>query len=214
MRAEATYAQRAAKRLNALLDEEGFPFDELGRSKAVGARIGIGMQAAQQLLSGLVPWTWGQIDKVCSVFSRTPGYFLDPLPSEPMPSDVQLVPSSDGGESIVWRSPRGFLAHPPTLGTPLRYITMRDRAPRYPLGSLLLYQETGTLEGVRAGAAYVIERDDRLEVMQCQASGETLASFGPIGQQGISVMVPLAPATGGDGQGRIAGSIFAAISPS
>jgi hypothetical protein len=50
--------------------------------------------------------------------------------------------------------------------------------------------------------------------MQCQASGETLASFGPIGQQGISVMVPLAPATGGDGQGRIAGSIFAAISPS
>jgi hypothetical protein len=214
MTADAMFAQRAARRLNALLDEEGFPFDELGRSKAVGARIGIGMQTAQQLLSGLVPWTWGQIDKVCSVFNRTPGYFLDPVASEPMPSDVQLVPSSDGGESIVWRSPRGFLAHPPALGTPLRYITMRERAPRYPLGSLLLYEEIGTLEGVRAGGAYVIERDDRIEVMQCQASGETLASFGPIGQQGISVMVPLAPTTGGDGQGRIAGSIFAAISPS
>jgi hypothetical protein len=212
MRAEATYAQRAAKRLNKLLDEEGFPYDELGRSKAVGARIGSSMQAAQRLLSGLVPWTWDQIDKVCSVFRRTPGYFLDPVPSEPFPSDMQLVTSVDGGESIVWRSPRGFLQHPPAPGTPLRYMTMRERAPRYPLGSLLVYEEYIT-PVLRTGDAYVIEREDGLEVMQCQASRETLASFEPLGRHGISVMVPLAPAAGDLSQGRIAGSIFAAITP-
>lgn len=218
MTADATYAQRAARRLNALLDEEGFPFDALGRSTAVGARCGTGMQAAQQLLSGVVPWTWDQVDRVCSVFRRSPGYFFDPVPSEPFPSDAQLVTSSDGGESIVWRSPRGFLQHAPEFGTPLRYLTMRDRVSRYPLGSLLVYaEEVSRTNSMRPGASYVIEREDRLEVMQCQASRETLASFEPLDQPGISVMVPLEPpARGGHdhGQGRIAGSVFAAISPS
>ncbi len=218
MTADAMYAQRAARRLNALLDEEGFPFDELGRSTAVGARIGTGMQAAQQLLSGVVPWTWAQLDKVCSVFKRVPGYFLDPVPSEPFPSDAQLVTSSDGGESIVWRSPRGFLQHAPEFGTPLRYLTMRERVARYPLGSLLVYaEEVFRTNGVRPGACYVIERDEGLDVMQCQASRETLASFEPLAQPGISVMVPLEPpARGGahQGQGRIAGSVLAAISQS
>lgn len=215
MTADARYARRAATRLNALLDEEGFPFDALGRSRTVADWIGASMQTAQQLLSGLVPWSWDQVDTVCSVFQRPPGYFFDPV-FEPLPSDARLVTSSDGGESIVWRSPHGFLRHAPAPGTPLHYLTMRDQVARYPLGSLLVYAEEvfrADAARPRAGDAYVIVRGDRLEVMQCQCARDTLASFEPLDQQGISVVVPLDPPAGQD-QGRIAGSVFAAISAS
>jgi hypothetical protein len=216
MTADARYARRAATRLNALLDEEGFPYDALGRSRAVADRIGAGMQAAQQLLSGLVPWSWNQVDTVCSVFQRPPGYFFDPVVSEPLPSDARLVTSSDGGESIVWRSPHGFLRHAPAPGARLRYLTMRHQVARYPLGSLLVYaEEVFGAQGPRPrpGDAYVVGRGDRLEVMQCQCARDTLASFEPLDQQGISVVVPLDPPAG-ESQGRIAGGVFAAISAS
>lgn len=60
------------------------------------------------MLSGKVAWNWSQIAAACEAFDRTAGFFLDEHPVPGIPTDVQVVQGSDGGESVVWRGPRGF----------------------------------------------------------------------------------------------------------
>ena len=217
MTADAIYARRAAARLNTLLDQNGFPYDLCGRSTAVGEQLGTDLQSAQQLLSGLVPWSWTQLEQVCAAFGRTPGYFLDEGGGEPLPSDVRLVTGIDGGESLVWRTPRGFLPDPPPVGTPLRYFTMRQRAAGFAYGSLLVYSEQALQpQPLKVGRPYVVDRGDGAELMRFRQGHRTVASFEPVHEPGVSVLVPL------DGSGRqtqdaaatrVTGSLFATIAP-
>lgn len=215
--ADQTYAQRAASRLNALLDEEGFPYDVLGRATAIGERLGIGLQVAQQMLSGLVAWNWTQLQQVCAAFARTPGYFLDPIAGAPMPSDVRLVTGVDGGESLVWRTPRGFLQNPPAESAKLRYFTMRQRGAGFPLGSLLVYaEEVFEPHPLKLGLSYVVDRGDGAELMRFQQGHRTVARFEPLHEAGVTVLVPLDTSgrqTQDAASARVAGAVFAAISP-
>lgn len=216
MTADASYAQRAAKRLNTLLDEEGFPYDLLGRATAIGERLAVDLQTAQQLLSGLVTWTWTQLEQVCAVFGRKPGYFLDPVVGEPLPSDIRVVTGVDGGESIVWRTPRGFLPDPPPDSATLRYFTMRQRDTGFPFGSLLIYaEEVLQPQPFRVGRSYVVDRGDGAELMRFQRSHQTVATFQPMHEPGVSVLVPL-DVSGHQTQDaaatRVTGTVFAAIS--
>jgi hypothetical protein len=216
MTADATYAQRAANRLKTLLDEEGFPYDLLGRATAVGERLGIDLQAAQQLLSGVVPWTWTQLEQVCAMFERKPGYFLDSVVGEPLPSDIRVVTGVDGGESIVWRTPHGFLPVPPPDSATLRYFTMRQRDTGFAFGSLLVYAED-VLQPHRfkVGRPYVVDRGDGAELMRFRKSHQTVATFEPMHEPGVSVLVPLDVSghpTQDAAATRVTGTVFAAIS--
>ena len=216
MTADASYAQRAAKRLNKLLDEEGFPYDLLGRATAIGERLGSDLQTAQQLLSGLVPWTWTQLEQVCAVFGRKPGYFLDSVAGEPLPSDIRVVTGVDGGESLVWRTPHGFLQDPPPDNATLRYFTMRQRDTGFAFGSLLVYaEEVFTPQPFKLGRPYVVDRGDGAELMRFRRSHQTVASFEPMHEPGVSVLVPL-DVSGQQTQDavatRVTGAVFAAIS--
>lgn len=217
MTADQTYARRAAARLNTLLDEEGFPYDMLGRATAVGEKLGIGLQVAEQLLSGLVTWTWSQLQKVCAAFDRPPGYFLDPVVGQPLPSDVRLVTGVDGGESLVWRTPRGFLQDPPAEGAALRYFTMRQPGTGFALGSLLVYAEQATNpHPLHPGRSYVVDRGDGAELMRFQHGHKTVARFEPLHEPGVTVLVPLDPSgrqTQDAASARVTGAVFAAISP-
>lgn len=217
MTADQTYAQRAAARLNTLLDEEGFPYDLLGRATAVGERLGTGLQVAQQLLSGLVTWNWTQLQRVCAAFQRTPGYFLDPVAGEPMPSDARLVTGVDGGESLVWRTPRGFLQDPPADSATLRYFTMRQCGAGFPLGSLLVYaEEVFQPHPLKLGRSYVVDRGDGAELMRFQQGHRTVARFEPLHEPGVAVLVPLDTSghqTQDAASARVTGAVFAAISP-
>lgn len=217
MTADQTFARRAAARLNTLLDESGYPYDLRGRATALGELLETDLQTAQQLLSGLVTWTWTQLAKVCVAFARSPGYFLDEVPGEPLPSDIRLVTGVDGGESLVWRTPRGFLQNPPPAAATLRYFTMRQRAAGHPYGSLLIYaEETFQPHPLNVGRSYVVDRGDGAELMRYQQGHQTVASFEPVHEPGVSVLVPL------DGSGRqtqdaaatrVTGAVFAAITP-
>lgn len=216
MTADSTFARRAAARLNTLLDENGFPYDLLGRATAVATRVGTDLQSAQQLMSGLVPWSWTQLDQVCTAFERTPGYFLDAMGGEPLPSDVRLVTGVDGGESLVWRTPRGFLHDPPPAGATLRYFTMRQRAAGFAYGSLLVYaEEAFQPQPFMLGRPYVVDRGDGAELMRYQQGHQTVASFEPVHEPGVSVLVPLDVSghqTQDAAASRVTGTVFAAIS--
>lgn len=216
MNADATFAKRAAARLNKVLDEEGYPFDLLGRSTALGNVLSISATEGQHLLSGIVPWTWDQLEGVCRSFSRRPGYFLDPGIHDSLPSDTEMVTSSDGGESLVLRTPRGFLRGRTQPDARLRYLTERDTKTPYPVGSLLVYaeQQYSGPGMLRAGGTYVVEREGALEVMRCHTIHDSLASFEPL-RPGVSVVVPYARATepANPEQARIAGDVLVSVSP-
>lgn len=62
---------------------------------------------------------------MCIAFQKEPGYFLDKDFSANLPTDTVAVTSSDGGETIAIRAPKGFLRSSGTPGTRLRYILYR-----------------------------------------------------------------------------------------
>ncbi len=214
MSADATFANRAAARLNKLLDEQGTPFDALGRATAISELLNLSFQGAQQLLSGTVPWSWTQLQSVCDRFERNPGYFLDPEYGGALPSDTQVVPSADGGESIVWRAPRGFLRRPTPQNASLRYLTEHRGAAEFPQGSLLVYAEhLLPAAKIVPGAPYVIARHGALQVMHCTNSRDSLATFEDIREPGVAVVVPFSAPPEDVDIARIAGSVIASISP-
>lgn len=211
MNADATYAQRAAARLAKLLDEAGYPSDLLGRSNALSAQLQTTSRAGQALLSGIVPWTWAELQSVCAAFSKEPGYFLDATYAGVLPSDTVLVPSSDGGEAVVVRLPTGFLREQFAPGTRLRYLTERSDRSTYAQGNLLIYAETELERGdVQPGGAYVVEHSEVLDVMSCQSVHESVASFEPLGGRGLALIVPL-DGRGEAGNTRVVGKVIATI---
>ncbi len=212
MSADAIFSQRAAARLVKLLDHLGYPFDLLGRSTAIGQKLGITMQAGQQLLSGVVPWTWEQLHSVCTFFEKEPGFFLDEEFLDKVPVDTQAVPSSDGGKTIAFSPPPGFLARALEPGARLRYLRERSDASPFSQGTLLIYaQQTCQAGDVRPGDSYVIDRGDYLEVMRCQSANESIASFESPGDRGVALMIPF-EARDNASAARIAGIVIAAIS--
>jgi hypothetical protein len=215
--ADASYAKRAASRLNALLDESGFPYDLLGRARTLGEKLGAGLETAQQLLSGLVPWSYSQLDQVCAAFGRAPGYFLDPVTGERLPTDARLVTGVDGGESLVWRTPRGFLQDPPATDATLRYFTMRQPRAPVPLGSLLVYAEEALQPNpFKLGRTYVVDRGNGAELMRFKQGHRTVAAFEPVHEPGVAVMVPLDSSgkqTTDAVAARVIGTVIVSISP-
>lgn len=211
MTADATFAERAAARLRKLLDEHGYPFDLLGRSNAISARLGITEQAGQQLLSGVVPWTWQQLASVCSAFQKEPGFFLDKDLSANLPTDTVAVTSSDGGETIAIRAPKGFLRSSCTPGTRLRYLTERSEASSFKQGSLLIYTEVEMLPGeVHADSIYVVDHHENLEVMRCQSVSAAAASFEPVTRRGVALIVPF-EVREDSAEARIVGRVVATL---
>jgi len=211
MTADATFAERAAARLRKILDEHGYPFDLLGRSNAVSAKLGITDQAGQQILSGIVPWTWTQLETVCMAFQKEPGYFLDKDFSASLPTDTVAVTSSDGGETIAIRAPKGFLRSSGTPGTRLRYLTERSEASSFKQGSLLIYAEVGMDPGdVQAGNSYVVAHHENLEVMRCQSVSAAVASFEPVTRRGVALIVPF-EVREDSAEARIVGRVVATL---
>lgn len=120
---DTTLVQRAASRLHALLDRNGIPTHPLIRNRHLAADLGVSLQESEALLSGLVPWSMGQLAAICQHFGQRPGYFLDPDVDLSLPADTSSVKSDDGGEPIVWRTPGGHKHHAP--GHPqLSYFTV------------------------------------------------------------------------------------------
>ena len=121
--ADKRIAKRASLRLNARLDEEGYPIDLHGRSSTLAKAIGVSQQEAAFLLSGVVPWSWDLLDKVCATFAVRPGHLLDESLSAVLPSDTLPVPSAAGGETIAWRTPSGLGSHRLSRQSKLLYVT-------------------------------------------------------------------------------------------
>jgi hypothetical protein len=213
MSADATFANRAAARLNKILDEQGSPFDALGRATVVSESLKVPVQVAQQILSGRVPWSWEQLKAVSEGFARSPGYFLDPEYGGALPSDAQVVTSADGGESIVWRTPRGFLQRPIPESSALRYLTEHVGIAAFPQGSILIYAESAFAPSmVFAGLHYVIAGRSGLQVMRCTTSRDALATFENEREPGVAIVIPFTDAPA-DESARIAGIVIAAIAP-
>jgi hypothetical protein len=217
MTADQVFAQRAANRLNALLDEQGAPFDLLGRSSLVAQLMQATPQEAQQLLSGKVPWSWTQVARACGTFGRNPGFFLDEHPVPGIPTDTCVVPGADGGETIVWRAPRGFIKNPASATARLRYMTQHDVHGPYPLCSLLVYAEQRfTPKTLTQASAYVIESDSGLEAMRCVDVHDHVASFESSRPGALARVVQYADEASNDHTDRlprIVGRILASITP-
>lgn len=120
----AALSKRAATRLQKLLTDLGHPMDALGREASLARITSLSKRSVSNLLSGIVPWTLDDIGVLCATFGKSAGYFLDSVPGQAIPADSEVVTSMDGGESIVWRAPSGFLNRPRDFpGKALRYVS-------------------------------------------------------------------------------------------
>lgn len=174
------YSQRAAIRLGKILDEEGYPFDLVGRSNALASSLGIAAQEAIKLLSGITHWDFADLLLVCNYFEKDAGYFLDKNYNGAIPSDAKVVTSLDGNEAIVWRAPQGFIKNlelnPDTV---LRYITApQDLVSGFQPGSLLVCASHPKAPlSLSIGSFYVIQTADGFEVMKCIEIQEEISRF-------------------------------------
>jgi hypothetical protein len=179
-----TYSERAAKRLNKLLEEEGYPQDLRERANALSRELSIDCQEALKLLSGITHWTFDDLKRVCKFFEREEGYFLNKNFNYDFPSDSRVVPSLDGGESIVIRFPNGYLKQGMELSPDINLYYLRahqEMRRQFNPGSLLVCAEHDNVRiYTTEGDFYVIQTDESLEVMQCTEAQELLSRFAPL----------------------------------
>jgi hypothetical protein len=207
---ERIFASRAAARLKKFLDEQGAPYDALGRVQFVAEHLRLQSQEANQILGGVVPWTWDQLHAVAQYCDRNPGYFLDERNTS-LPSDVLVVPSVDGGETIVWRTPRGWLRRPLRTKS-LSYITQHFANKTLPTGSLLIFEEVVAAEALEPGLSYVLMCNGGLESATCVEIKGSMASFTSAAGVGRVLEHP-APSNLPEDAARVIGRIAAAIKP-
>lgn len=154
------YAARAAGKLCAVLDEQGFPLDLFGRTNALSSRLEMGRPEATNLLSGQVPWTWDQIYRVCKAFSLEPGFLLDESEHEGVPSDTVVVPSVQGADSIVWRVPSGLSGLTVQSG-PLKYLTLSQSVRSGEQVVMYLFRSGHfNVADLKVGSGYVLAGED------------------------------------------------------
>lgn len=176
--ADSLYAERAARRLKKLLDEQGFPLDTLGRSVALSRLLLMSEATAIQVMSGKVPWDWDTVQKVCKSFDKQPGYLLDDVPAEGMPSDVRIVTSVAGGEAIVWRMPTGFYGTPVTKSSELRYLVDSTPSADGAAISLHVFEQRAIGRGdLTIGTIYVVESEEGYSLMTFTSVKGQLACF-------------------------------------
>lgn len=211
--ADKKFAARSATRLKAALADRGAPMDGLNRDRYLAELMAVPPTEASHLLSGLVPWSWAQLDRVATVLHQSPAYFLDERDAA-IPPDTVVVPAVDGGESIVWRTPTGFLKRPVTAHATLRYLTLHAQAAQMPAGTLVVFEQVNSHgEPLVPGDIYVIECDGRLEAGACiEVNGQTAAFTG--GSEVAGRVVDYPPkADAVPGAAQVVGAVVAAISP-
>lgn len=207
------YAERAARRLRALLDETAAaPSDLLGRSNFLAQKLGVAIEQATQMLGGRVRWEWDLLDTACAAFGKQPGYFLDKRP-ENIPSDTKLITSVNAGDSMVLRPPEGIV--PPDLPEGRwRYGSEGGTPILFPMRSLLVFAEAAAQFDVKTGVTYAIEGDNGVEFMRCANVTNSVATFEPNLRGGPKVMLPLPGKRNGAKQDRsIAGPVFVTVQP-
>lgn len=217
MKAPELFSQRAALRLGKLLDEEGFPVQLLGRANALATKLSIDPVAATQLLSGIVHWNWDDLLHICTVFEKSPGFFLDKYPSADFPSDTKVVTSIEGGESIVWRVPNGFLKHPFQMSPDvvLSYLTAPEDVTSMfePLSLLVFASHPSVALNLTVGFAYVLQTKSGVDVMRCSGIQEKSARFEPINHRIGGVVVRFRDDfSGTDERTRVIGTVIGSIS--
>lgn len=204
----------AKLRLRKLLEEQGFPNDTDGLVIALAGRLHIEPCVAQELLSGVNPWSWDQLAKICEDFGRSPGFFLDPVIAGHLPSDTRLVVSAEGGESIAWRTPAGLSTQEVPRDARLRYIS--SPLPRFSAESqsICIYcLDDVPFQRLQVGSNYVIEDNDGYEVMSLTSVNSNAVIFSSIDERRGRVM-SLEPPHGNGGEWtspRIAGWVMGTI---
>lgn len=200
-----------------MLDEEGYPSTLLGRSAGLAQKLSIDPTAATQLLSGIVPWTWSDLQAACAVFDKSPGFFLDKRPTGEMPSDTKVVPSMEGGESIVWRVPHGFLKRQFSMGPDvvLKYVMApEDISEMFEPSCLLVFATHPHVAlNLILGDAYVLQTNAGVEVMRCIDVLDEAARFEPLNNR-IGAVVVRFPNdfSGTDERARVIGTVIGSIS--
>lgn len=173
--------------------------------------------AATQLLSGIVTWSWDDLQAVCVAFEKSPGYFLDKNQSGDLPTDTKVVTSMEGGESIVWRAPSGFLNHPFSMSPDviLRYVKAPEGiSDMFEPDSLLIFAAHPSVAlNLVVGKAYVLQKKDGIDVMRCIDIHEDSARFEPLNHRigAIAVRFP-DDYSGTDERARVIGTIIGSMS--
>lgn len=191
------YAARAAGKLRDVLDEQGFPLDLFGRTNALSARLVVGRSEATNLLSGQVPWTWDQIYRVCQAFALEPGVLLNESERPGLPSDVVVVPSVQGADSIVWRVPAGLSGSSNSSGD-LKYLTRGETSEYGEHVVLYVFRSCHVTFGdLKVGGGYVLAGEDGgYSVMRFKKLTGKSAQFDGI-DDSTTLVLPLAERDGG-----------------
>ena len=102
-----------------------------------------------------------------------------------------MVHSSCGGDPIAFRASEWFIGRKLKADTRLKYLIEHSDSSRFRKGSLLIYAEVDCQAGdIFPGDACVITDGDSLEVVACQSTTDTHASFAPISGNGATMTVP------------------------
>jgi len=215
---DTTLITRASTRLHALLDRCGITTHPLLRHRHLAADLGISMQESEALLSGLVPWSMGQLAKICQYFDQRPGFFLDPGVDMDLPPDTTTVTSTDGGEPIVWRAPGGHKQHNRN-GRSLNYFTIMSRS--HFGGNLvptaMIYQKIPDLTGVvpfhECNVGYVLaDGAGAYQPAICSKVSSRHIQFDTVAGSSPPFLLPLNPNALGMGGTHVVGRAIGTVS--
>lgn len=172
--------RRFGSRLQALLDDLGYPVPPAARARALSVSAGIDAGLAASYLNGKLLPDLPALLVLCDRFDREPGYFLDRTPQQVPPGTRLVRPLTPGDESLVIRLPSDFLPDDRREGpNELDYL----RAPSGLAGTL----ERGDLiisarlfpwssdDGFRIGGIYLRETASGYALSRCIVASETYA---------------------------------------
>jgi hypothetical protein len=208
-----TIAKRAAERLNDHLSRIGVTSSLLERSDHLYVHINVGGQEARGLLSGLVPWSYEQLEAVAKMMKCSMGDLIDDRPNGKWPDDARVVHSADGGESIVWRCPTDFPVPQNYTGSSLRYVRAQHPVMSHECICLVVFVPAPPKQNPQmiVGRHYVLQSDSGWAVRKMTKISKDHAFFEDEHKDGTSCFLPIDPSAKSASSESVALRVFGSV---
>lgn len=175
---ETGYTRRFQGRLQACLDSSGIATKTQQRASFLSAGADIDVDKALALLSGRTLPSWPELQRLCALTNRQPGWFLDETPNE-IPRRTKQIECLGQGEPITIALPPMLASEIDDESTPLAYFRLTK-----PLGFasqagdiVIAHDPARVKRAIHVNKLYLVETEARFELRRCTEILEGRAVF-------------------------------------
>lgn len=163
-------------RLTAALDALGFPAHGLDRTRKLAVELAVDPSTATELLRGHALPDYLQLQALCQLANRQPGYFLDEQ-LQFFPEGTSLVKPVGPGEDLVVRLPSDMTECAPTSHGLIYHRAKTPHGYGIEAGDYVIAIAPGEREQARLNLLYLFMGPDGFEVRKCVEVSASRAIF-------------------------------------